>query len=182
MDICEDELVTDELQFGFKNGVGFNDASFTLQTVINHFTSSRSSVFSAALDIRKAFDRVPHGKHMEYLRKLWLPSNNINVLSDWYDKLQAVVSYNGALSRLLLVPSGVWQGSVLSPALLNVFINTIIIRLRIADIGCHVKGLFAGCLLYADDVILLSPSVLGLQHMLDVYYSTCTDLGLELME
>jgi hypothetical protein len=58
-------------------------------------------------------------------------------------------------------------------------IITIIIRLRIADIGCHVKGLFAGCLLYADDVILLSPSVLGLQRMLDVCYSTCTDLGLE---
>jgi hypothetical protein len=59
------------------------------------------------------------------------------------------------------------------------FINTIIIRLQTADIGCHTKGLFAGCLLYGDDVILLSPSVLGLQRMLDVCYSTSTDLSLE---
>jgi Reverse transcriptase (RNA-dependent DNA polymerase) len=58
MDICEDELVTDELQFGFKKGVGCND----VKTVINHFTSSRSSICSAVLDIRKVFDRVPHGK------------------------------------------------------------------------------------------------------------------------
>jgi hypothetical protein len=50
------------LQFGFIKGVGCNDVSFTLKTVINHFTSSRSNVFSAARDIRKAFDRVPHGK------------------------------------------------------------------------------------------------------------------------
>jgi hypothetical protein len=64
--------------------------------------------------------------------------------------------------------------------LFNVFINTIIIRLPIADIGCHAKGLFPGCSPYADDVILLSPSVLGLQCMLDVCYSTFTDLGLEL--
>jgi Reverse transcriptase (RNA-dependent DNA polymerase) len=79
-----------------------------------------------------------------------------------------------------LVPSGFRLGSVLSPALFKVFfINITIIRLRIADIGCHVKGLFAGCLLNADDVILLSPSVLGLQRMLDVCCSTCTDLGLE---
>ena len=180
MDLCESKLVTDELQFGFKKGVGCNDAIFTLKTIINHFTSGRSSVFSAALDIRKAFDRVPHGKLMDHLRKMRLPSYIIDVLSDWYDKLQAVVRWNGVLSRPLSVPSGVRQGGILSPALFNIFINTIIIRLRIADIGCHVKGLFAGCfILYVDDVILLSPSVLGLQRMLDVCYSTCTDLGLK---
>jgi hypothetical protein len=61
---------------------------------------------------------------------------------------------------------------------INVFINTIIIRLRIADIGCQ-EGLFVRCLPHADDVFLLSPSVLGLQHMLDVCYSTFTDLDLE---
>jgi Reverse transcriptase (RNA-dependent DNA polymerase) len=103
----------------------------------------------------------------------------IDVSSDWYDKLQAVVRWNGALSRPLLVPSGVQQCNVLSPALINDFINNIVIRLPIADTCCHVQGLFAGCLLYADDVILLSPSILGLQRMLDVCYSTRTDLGLE---
>jgi Reverse transcriptase (RNA-dependent DNA polymerase) len=95
MDICEDELVTDDLQFVFKKGVGYNDAIFTLKTVINHFTFSRSSVFSATLDIRKAFDRVPHDKLMEHLRKMRLPSYIIDVLSHWYDKLQAVVRRNG---------------------------------------------------------------------------------------
>ena len=67
MDLCESKLLTDELQFVFKKGVGCrpNDAIFTLKTIINHFTSGRSSVFSAALDIRKAFDRVPHGKLMD---------------------------------------------------------------------------------------------------------------------
>ena len=113
MDLCESKLVTDELQFGFKKGVGCNDAIFTLKTIINHFTSGRSSVFSAALDIRKAFDRVPHGKLMDHLRKMRLPSYIIDVLSDWYDKLQAVVRWNGVLSRPLLVPSGVRQGGVI---------------------------------------------------------------------
>jgi Reverse transcriptase (RNA-dependent DNA polymerase) len=73
MDICENELVTNELHFGFKKGVGCNDAIFTLKTIINRFISSRNSVFSAVLDVRKAFDRVPHGKLMKHLRKLRLP-------------------------------------------------------------------------------------------------------------
>ena len=35
------------------------------------------------------------------------------------------------------------------------------------NLGCHVCGMFLGCLLYADDIILLSPSVVGLQGMLN---------------
>jgi len=31
--------------------------------------------------------------------------------------------------------------------------------------------MFVGCLLYADDIILLSPSVTGLQEMLDTLWS-----------
>jgi hypothetical protein len=76
------ELVTDELQFGFKKVVGCNDAIFTLKPVINHFTSSRSSVFSAPLDIGKAFDRVPPGQHMGHARKMRLLSYITDVLSD----------------------------------------------------------------------------------------------------
>jgi hypothetical protein len=49
--------------------------------------------------------------------------------------------------------------SVLSPALFNLFINVFIVHLRQLQIGCCIKSLFIGCLLYADDMILLSPSV-----------------------
>ena len=37
--------------------------------------------------------------------------------------------------------------------------------------------LFLGCLLYADDIVLLSPSVSGLQTMLD----KCSDVALSLI-
>ena len=35
------------------------------------------------------------------------------------------------------------------------------------DIGCHVGSHFCGAFGYADDIMLLSPSVSGLQNMLD---------------
>jgi len=45
-----------------------------------------------------------------------------------------------------------------------------IVELRKLSLGCHICGMFLGCLLYADDIILLSPSVRGLQEMLDRRY------------
>ena len=45
-----------------------------------------------------------------------------------------------------------------------------------SDLGCHINGVYIGCLTYADDIILLSASVVHLQRMLD----TCYFCGVEL--
>ena len=45
--------------------------------------------------------------------------------------------------------------------------NVFIVELRKLNIGCHVSQVFVECLLYADDIILLSPAVESLQAMVD---------------
>jgi len=50
---------------------------------------------------------------------------------------------------------------------LMVFINVFINHLRSLQVGCHINGLFLGCPFYADDIVLLCPSVSGLQSMLN---------------
>ena len=47
-----------ELQFGFREGVGCIEASFTILVTINHMLEWGSKVFSGFLDVRKAFDTV----------------------------------------------------------------------------------------------------------------------------
>jgi len=37
-----------------------------------------------------------------------------------------------------------------------------------SDLGCYVYDVYVGCLIYADDIILLSASVVHLQSMLDI--------------
>ena len=61
----------------------------------------------------------------------------------------------------------------------HVFMNIFISNLKSLDIGCHVNQLFLGCYLYADDVILLCPTVNGLQRMLALCYSTSVTLSLQ---
>jgi len=52
---------------------------------------------------------------------------------------------------------------------MNIFIE----QLKCLGIGCCVSSLFLGCILYADDILLLSPSITGLQNMLD----KCSELA-----
>ena len=44
-----------------------------------------------------------------------------------------------------------------------------------ADIGCKLVDNYYGCLLYADDIVLLAHNLNGMQRMLDI----CTDFGIE---
>ena len=47
-----------DMQFGFKEGEGCTEASFTILETINHMPERGSKVFSSFLDVRKAFDTV----------------------------------------------------------------------------------------------------------------------------
>jgi len=70
-----------------------------------------------------------------------------------------------------VVRSEVRQGEILSQILCNVYVNDLVNNLVDEDYGCHVGSVFFGCfisIIYADDIILLSPSLIGLQAMLDV--------------
>ena len=75
----------------------------------------------------------------------------------------AAVSGRGARFRLLC----------------SVFVNIFIINLRILSVGCNVNGCYIGCLMYADDLILLSATVNGLQAMPNCCFLTSTELHLQ---
>ena len=47
-----------------------------------------------------------------------------------------------------------------------------------SDLGCHIHGVYFGCLFYADDIILLSASIGNLQKMLDLCYVTGSALDI----
>ena len=93
-------------------------------------------------------------------------------------KPKVAVSWNNVLSYTFMVGSGVRQGSCLSPSLFNVFINMFVVNLRRVGVDCHVKSLFIESLIYADDIILMVPTVSGLQKMLNCCSTTSESLKL----
>jgi Reverse transcriptase (RNA-dependent DNA polymerase) len=58
-----------------------------VRTTVEYFLSKGSSVFLAALDIRKPFDSVRHDKLFICLLKQGVPLIIVDVLRNWYSKI-----------------------------------------------------------------------------------------------
>jgi len=80
---------------------------------------------------------------------------------------------------MFIVRCGVRQGGILSPVLFTAFANLFIDELRASGLGCYIFDMFVGCIMYADDIILLSGSLNDLQSMLNVYDNVSSQLLLK---
>ena len=89
-----------ELQFGFREGVGCIEASFTILETINHILERGSKVFSCFLDVRKAFDTVwIDGLLYKLFNDLGIKGRMWLAIKDLYTDVKAQVLYSGELSR-----------------------------------------------------------------------------------
>ncbi|DBA90546.1 TPA: hypothetical protein ACH3X1_016761 [Trebouxia sp. C0004] len=87
----------------------------------------------------------------------------------------AAVRTSEGLSEIFRCLMGVKQGCPLSPALSGLYVDGLEKHLlETADIDApHLCGILAPLLLYADDLILMSTSPVGLQRQLDALASFC---------
>jgi len=72
------------------------------------------------------------------------------------------------VSRQFQILAGVRQGGVLSPCLFAVFIDSIVCKLRLAGDGASIGRHYLGCMLYADDSMLVCNSITAMQRMLEI--------------
>ena len=155
-------------QFGFKANHGTDMCIFSLKELLSTYRKKNSTVFMCFLDASKAFDRVNHRKLFKKLYQADVPKYLIRCLSYWYAHQTMQVKWDTCVSAPFNVCNGVRQGSILSPALFNFYMNDLSKQLSMCTTGCMVGGALINHLMYADDLVVFSPSSAGLQQLLNV--------------
>ena len=81
------------------------------------------------------------------------------------------VRWGSQLSQSFGVSNGVRQGGILSFYLFAVYIDQLSKDLNRVPSGCYIGNSLVNHIIYATDVCCFSPSIAGLQDLLDVYDS-----------
>ena len=145
------------------------------------YGNKRSKLYAAFINFQKAFDTVHRDKLWEILKKIGMSTKMITTLKAMYTAIKAVIKQGYEKSPEINCSQGVRQGCLLSPLLFS---------LLVAEIAYHVAGggragyqLIPGAqeifaLLFADDIVLLSLTPIGLQTQINNLKMAAESLGL----
>ena len=97
-----------------------------------------------------------------------MPDVFVRLLVYWYRTQNACVRWGIACSEMFTVRNGVRQGGILSPLFFNVYMDGLSDILCRTECGCTMGGRMINQLMYADDLLILSPSAKGLQRLVDI--------------
>ena len=167
-------------QFGFRDGTSCQMAGLVLRETVLSYLNRGSRVYSAFLDMTKAYDTVCHSTLIDKISKLNIPGSIKSCLQDIYTKQSVVVRYGQAESARWRLKRGVRQGSVLSPLLFNLYVNEMLNSMVKSEMGCVIGSSRMNVIAYADDLVLISPTAPSLQLLLDKLVSLLDSLGLVL--
>ena len=160
-----------EMQFGFQEGVGCTEASFTILETINHMLERGNKVFSCFLDVRKAFDRIWMDRILYKLfSELGLGGRMWKVMKDLYTNVKAQVLYAGSLSGKINVSQATGQGRILAPFMYKVYVNGLLCVLTNHCYAIFINGIRVPSPSFADDITLYALHPCFLKTFMSICY------------
>ena len=172
-------------QAGFRKGYSTNDNIFILHHLIELVCKSKHKLYCAFIDLKQAFDRVWRDGLWEKLMKYHINGKCLRIIQSMYSNIKSCIQVNNCKTDFFMSNIGVRQGENLSPFLFNIFLNDLEEYFRsrnTSGIECTEHHLDDSMvlyfkiflLLYADDTVIISNSVDGLQNSLNIYDDDCT--------
>ena len=168
-------------QAGFSKGQRAADHILLLKSLIDMYKTKKKHLYACFIDLSSAFDNVWHSGLYYKLSSSGLSGKFVTLLKSMYSQLQCCIKRGDYISQYFNCTKGTRQGCVLSPTLFKIFLNDMpaIINSRECDPVMFNKNNI-GCLLYADDILLISQSAKGLQNSINKLLGYCKNWRLSI--
>jgi hypothetical protein len=175
--VCNTFSLLKREQVGFIQGEeGVSQAACLLESCQRRKIRGNNTIL-CFLDLRKAYDLVPHERLFYKLKKFGLGDKMVNFIRRMYDNTYMRVRVNNRLTEPFKYERGVRQGCPTSPLLFNIYINDILDNIS----PLAVEGLEHGLrgLMFADDTIILAESHSDLSDKLSLVNNWMGDNAME---
>ncbi len=179
---AESEQLLPREQLAYRPGHNGVDHLYSLSLLREHARAQGHHLHAAFIDLRKAFPSVNRQRLLNRLASLGVSDGFLRILTRLYTGDSFSILLDGVSSaRTFQVNAGVHEGSPLSPLLFILFIAQLaeFLRANASADGYRIDtNDIILCLLYADDVLLISPTRDGLQRLIRLTCQFFDDLGL----
>lgn len=174
--IEEKDILVPE-QAGFRKGYGTVDNGVMLNYLVEREIKREGKIYACFVDFEKAFDSIDRAALWEKLRRVGVPTKFIRVLQSLYERVVMKVCVNESeCTGGFLAERGLRQGCKLSPLLFAIFVNDLPNYLtRIEMHTPYIANREVGTLMYADDLVLMSQTAVGLQRGLNCLSNYCDE-------
>ena len=177
----EDQGLLRPEQGGFRKGFRTMDHIFTLITIISKYLTKGKRMYACYVDLKKAYDSVWRKGLTIKLKDLGVDEKTVNIISSMYKNTYTSVIFKRKLLPKIRVTKGLKQGDNLSPLLFNIYINDLPQWLNKGNTyPVDLIGVKLNCLLWADDLVLMSETPEGLQQCVHNLQGYCQKWKLEI--
>ena len=178
LEILEEKLDFNPMQFGFKEGTSTTDACLLLKETFYSYTSDGNMAYGLFVDLSKAFDTVDHSLLGQIMIQRGIPPDVIYLLMHYIRNQKARVLWNGEKGQYFYIEKGVRQGGILSPMLFKLYIDHILKEILEMNIGCKLGLLRVNIIAYADDIVLLANNKENLSKLYESFKLKIRSMGL----
>ncbi|GJW58458.1 retrovirus-related pol polyprotein LINE-1 [Tanacetum coccineum] len=162
------ETEISENQFGFMSGRYLMEAIHIIRSLMEKYRERKKDLHLAFLDLKKAYDSVPRELIWKTLRDKGTLVKYIKVIQDIYEGACTCVRTLTGNSEFLPVDVGLHQGSTISQYLFALILD---------KLSRGIQESIPWCLIFADDIVLVSKTPEGLNERLEQWRETLENKG-----
>ena len=154
---------------------GCRDNTVLLDVLLRSRYQQFKSTFAATLDLARSVGSVEHSAIMRATEAAGIPPLLIKYLKNLYASSTTTLMGTDWSSEPIKVTRKVKQGDPISPVICNLVIDQLL-RSHPQECGSTYNGKRVRAMAFADDLVLLADSPIGLQHLHDwtsTFLGTC---------